>query len=112
MIPVWQDRENYYIAIDFDGTLVEDKFPKIGELKQSTVKRMELKKELLKKQGKRMVLILWTCRHGNYLDDAVRFCVNQGIQDIFYVNDNPLCYTGSSKIFADEYWDDRAVKID
>ena len=64
------------IAIDFDGTIVEDAYPKIG-------KPMLFAFETLKKlqqDGHR--LILWTYRNGNKLEEAVSYCKNNGV--IFY----------------------------
>ncbi len=52
------------IAVDFDGTIVEDAYPKIGEeiiFAFDTLKRLQ-------SQGHR--LILWTYRHGKRLDEA------------------------------------------
>ena len=56
------------IAIDFDGTIVEDAYPAIGEEKIfafDTIKRLQ-------KDGHR--IILWTYRHGEKLEEAVAFC--------------------------------------
>ena len=55
----------YRIAVDFDGTIVENKYPKIG-------KPLPFAFETLKAfQKKGCVLILWTCREGELLDEAV-----------------------------------------
>ena len=53
------------IAIDFDGTIVEDAYPNIGNERMfafETLKRLQ-------SDGHR--LILWTYRHGKKLDEAV-----------------------------------------
>ena len=61
------------LAIDFDGTIVESKYPDIG-------KPMLFAFETLKKlQEKGFILILWTYRRGKHLDEAVKFCRNHGI---------------------------------
>ena len=52
------------LAIDFDGTIVEDAYPKIG--KPNAFAFETLKK--LQQNGHR--LILWTYRHGKSLDEA------------------------------------------
>jgi hydroxymethylpyrimidine pyrophosphatase-like HAD family hydrolase len=95
------------IAVDFDGTIVEHKYPAIGEemlFAFSTLKALE-------KEGH--TLILWTYRAGKELDEAVAYCKQNGI--VFYaVNknfpeekfDNE---TMSRKIIADVYIDDRNV---
>ena len=57
--------ETYNIAIDFDGTIVEDEYPKIGKpiiFAFDTMKKLQ-------SQGHR--LILWTYRKGRALDEAV-----------------------------------------
>ena len=66
----------YTIAIDFDGTIVEDKYPRIGKPQPFVFET--LKK--LQEDGHR--LILWTYRCGKKLDEAVAFCENNGI--VFY----------------------------
>lgn len=67
--------------IDFDGTIVEHDFPKIGK---PMPQAFEVMKEMKDKGWK---LILWTCREdeGNninkrYLTDAVNFCTENGIE--------------------------------
>ena len=65
------------MAIDFDGTLCEDRFPEIGEPKDQIISLVKR----LKKAGVKM--ILWTCRrndsHGNHLDNAVQWCMKHGL---------------------------------
>ena len=92
------------IAVDFDGTIVEHKFPKIG-------KSLPFVFETLKAlQADGHLLILWTYRSGKLLNEAVEYCKKNGI--IFYavnknfpeeVYDNSI----SRKILADIYIDDR-----
>lgn len=92
------------IAIDFDGTIVEHKFPKIG-------KKIPFAFETLKAlQEEGHTLILWTYRSGDMLKEAVDFCKKNGVE--FYavnknypeeVFDNSI----SRKILADLYIDDR-----
>jgi len=55
------------IAVDFDGTIVEDAYPGIGKPKRFALESL---KEL-QKDGHD--LILWTYRHGKKLDEAVEF---------------------------------------
>lgn len=53
------------IAVDFDGTIVEHKYPAIGrEIPFAT----ETLKMLMKQNHK---LIMWSVREGKLLDDAV-----------------------------------------
>ncbi len=118
-------------AIDFDGTLVNSQYPYIGEeRKLSTlmldntgvgkfIPATEFCKELQRRGHK---LILWTCREGKFLQEALRWCLYRGL--IFdAVNDDlpqvKQCFPeelksweGSKrarKVHADVYIDDKAV---
>lgn len=99
-------KNNLIIAVDFDGTIVEDAYPGIGNAK---IFAFETLKEL-KKDGHR--LILWTYRHGTKLDEAVEFCQKNGIEfyavNKSYPEEN---FEGkvSRKINADIFIDDRNV---
>ena len=62
------------LAIDFDGTIVEDAYPKIG--KPNPFAFETLKK--LQQDGHR--LILWTYRYGKTLQEAVDFCKKNGLE--------------------------------
>lgn len=67
------------IAIDFDGTIVENKYPAVG-------KEIPFAIETLKKlTEERHRLILWTVREGKLLDEAVDFCHKRGL-DFYAVN--------------------------
>ncbi|MCQ2975700.1 MAG: hypothetical protein MJ211_12935 [Bacteroidales bacterium] len=89
------------IAVDFDGTIVENAYPSIG-------KPLPFAFQTLKMLSKEHQLILWTCREGDLLTNAVDFCKNNGVE-FYAVNknfpeeDNPKC----RKIDADIYIDDR-----
>lgn len=96
----------YKIAVDFDGTIVENRYPKIG-------KPLPFAFETLKAmQAKGCTLILWTCREGLLLAEAVEFCKKNGVE-FYAVNQNhpeevPLgAYP--RKIDANYYIDDRAL---
>jgi hydroxymethylpyrimidine pyrophosphatase-like HAD family hydrolase len=95
------------IAVDFDGTIVEHKYPAIGEemlFAFSTLKALE-------KEGH--TLILWTYRAGKELEEAVTYCKQNGI--VFYAANKNFPEekfdneTMSRKIIADVYIDDRNV---
>lgn len=94
------------IAVDFDGTIVEDEYPNIG--KEMIFAFHTLKK--LQSQGHR--LILWTYRNGKKLDEAVAFCKENGLE-FYAVNKNfpEEVYEEkySRKIHADLFIDDRNV---
>ena len=94
------------IAVDFDGTLCTDRYPAIGMANTKLIRTLRKKQELGDK------LILWTCRAGEKLEEAVIWCREQGI--VFdAVNDNlpemiALWGSNSRKITADIYLDDKA----
>ena len=94
------------IAVDFDGTIVEHKYPKIG--KEVPFASMTLKK--LHEEGHR--LILWTYRSGKELEEAVKFCEKKGIE-FYAINANfpeeKMDNDVSRKILAEVYIDDRNV---
>ena len=94
------------IAVDFDGTIAEDAYPKIGKPMPFAFETLKM----LEAKGHR--LILWTYRHGKRLDDAVEFCKKHGIE--FYAVNNEFVeenYSGrtSRKINADVFVDDRNI---
>lgn len=101
--------ENNIIAVDFDGTLCENKWPEIG------MPNEELIEYLKKRQTNGEKLILWTNRVGNRLDEAVKWSAEKGL--VFdAVNENlpeivEAFGVDSRKIFANEYIDDRNRSI-
>lgn len=92
------------IAVDFDGTIVEHKYPKIGKEIPFAIQTLKM----LQQHGFR--LILWTSRHNKELDEAVRFCKTKEIE-FYAVNKNypeeKYDNKSSRKIIADVYIDDR-----
>lgn len=97
----------YIIAVDFDGTLVEDKFPEIGEV------RSNVWGEVFKAQQNGAKIILWTSRDNERLKAAVEFCTARGLH-FDAINDNldeckVLFDNNARKVYANEYWDDKAV---
>ena len=61
------------LAVDFDGTLCESAYPDIGKPYQETIDEViQYKKDGWK-------LILWTCRCGKRLEEAVRWCEEHGL---------------------------------
>lgn len=92
-------------AIDFDGTIVENKYPKLGTLRPEA----ELFIRSVKANGHKF--ILWTCRSGKLLEEAVQFLKEHDLAPD-YINENApesIEYFGNDcrKIFADVYIDDR-----
>jgi len=92
------------IAIDFDGTIVEHKYPALGKEIPFAIQTLKM----LQKKGHQ--LILWTYRAGRELDDAVEFCRSRGLE-FYAINKNyPEEVFDSSisrKINANLYIDDR-----
>ena len=94
------------IAVDFDGTIVEHRYPKIG-------KEIPFAFDTLKAlQEKQHQLILWTFRAGVELDEAVVYCLKKGIE--FYAVNKSYpeeIYDGliSRKVNADVFIDDRNI---
>ena len=96
------------IAVDFDGTIVEHRYPAIG--KERPFATDTLKK--LIKDGHR--LILWTVREGRLLDEAVEFCRERGVEFYAVNRDYPeeekeYNKHYSRKLKADVWIDDRNV---
>lgn len=92
------------IAVDFDGTIVEHRYPKIGPEKPFAIQTLLQ----LQREGHR--LILFTSREGELLDKAVEFCREHGL-DFYAVNSNEpekaLFSRKTAKVIADVYIDDR-----
>ena len=95
------------IAVDFDGTIVEHRYPRIGDelpFAIDTLKRLQ-------REGHR--IILWTVREGRLLEEAVAYCRQRGLE--FYAankdfpeeKENGKGYT--RKLKADLFIDDRNV---
>lgn len=105
------DVKNLIVAVDFDGTLVEDNFPEIGK---PIPYMIEAVKEL-KDMGTK--IILWTCRNGEALTQAVDYCRDILHIEFDAVNENldevKAEYGGDTrKVFADYYLDDKSAHID
>lgn len=96
------------IAIDFDGTVVEHRYPKIGEEIPFATETLKM---MIKDQHK---LILWTVREGELLQEAIDWCKERGVE--FYAvnrdypeetleNNNHF----SRKLKVDMWIDDRNI---
>lgn len=92
------------IAVDFDGTIVEHRYPEIGKELFFAIDTLKA----LNKKGHQ--LILWTFRSGKLLDEAVAFCKEHGVE-FYAVNksypEEEYDETISRKIHADIFIDDR-----
>ncbi len=94
------------IAVDFDGTIVEHDYPRIGREMLFAFNTLKA----LQKRGHK--LILWTFRSGKSLEEAVDYCRKNGVE-FYAVNKNypeeELTAEISRKIQADIYIDDRNI---
>ena len=94
------------IAVDFDGTIVRHRYPKIGEELPFATETLRM----LILEGHR--LILWTVREGKLLDEAVEWCRDRGVEFYAINRDFPEeDATGSGfsrKLKADLFIDDRS----
>jgi hydroxymethylpyrimidine pyrophosphatase-like HAD family hydrolase len=99
------------IAVDFDGTLVYDEFPEIGE------ERKKFCDVIRKLQSIGIRTILWTSRTGKALEEAVAWCEDHDLH-FSTVNENVpevIELTGgidTRKVYADAYFDDRNRNAD
>lgn len=95
------------IAVDFDGTLVEDAFPEIGEPKEEIISWVKRQKKLGHK------IILWTSRNKEHLTNAIIWCEKNGLEfdsincNIKEVQDE--FHSDTRKVLADIYLDDKAL---
>lgn len=59
-------------AVDFDGTLCENKYPEIGHPNKGLIDFLKIEKQYGAE------IILWTMREGETLEQAVAWCKEQG----------------------------------
>lgn len=92
------------VAVDFDGTIVDHRFPKIGPAVPGAIDWLKQWQDLGIK------IILYTMRSGEYLDQAVTFLRENEIVP-WAVNNNPEqhTWTSSRKVYAHCYVDDAAI---
>ena len=97
------------IAVDFDGTKVEHRYPEIGEELPFATETLKM---LIKDRHK---LILWSVREGKLLDDAVNWCRERGVE-FYAVNRDYPEENGkesnnffSRKLKVDMFIDDRNI---
>ena len=95
------------IAVDFDGTIVRNKWPDIGEPIPDAAETIRL----WHAQGHRVVI--WTCRAGKELEACEKWLIRNWVP-FYSINSNPsdrisLYGSDTRKISADLYIDDKAV---
>lgn len=96
------------IAVDFDGTIVQNRYPEIGSEIPYAIRTLKM----LQEDGHH--LILWTCREGEERDAAVQWCLKRGLEfyavNLDFPEENEkenVSY--SRKLKADMFIDDRQV---
>jgi len=95
------------IAIDFDGTIVEHEFPRIGALKYGA------KDTINKWYDSGHKIIIWTCRDGKFEEEANQFLKENGIK-FHTINKNvdpSNDFNPEPKVFAHLYIDDRGFRF-
>lgn len=95
------------LAVDFDGTIVEQRYPAIGPLMPNAVESINR----LYDDGH--YIIIWTSRDGAPLLEAINFLLHEGVK-FHRVNDgnadNIAQYgSNSRKVYAHRYIDDRNI---
>lgn len=95
------------IAVDFDGTIVQHAYPKIGKEISFAIETLKLL------QREHHQIILWTVREGILLDEAVAYCKERGL-DFYAVNasspnEDVKNDNYSRKIKADLFIDDKNI---
>ena len=97
------------IAVDFDGCLCSDAWPEIGAPNWDVIIRAR------QEQQAGAGLILWTCREGELLNQAVEACARWGLQFDAINESLPewVEFYGNRprKVGATEYWDDKGVSM-
>lgn len=102
-------RDYKIIAVDFDGCLCKSAWPEIGAANAELINRLKFSRATGNK------LILWTCREGKALAEAVEWCRARGLE-FDAVNANlpemsAMYGNDSRKIGADVYVDDKAENV-
>ncbi len=95
------------IAVDFDGTIVEHRYPQIGNEIPFAIDTLKML------QQDKHRLILWTVREGDLLDEAVQWCKERGLEFYAVNRDFPEETTEekgfSRKLKVDMFIDDRNI---
>ena len=96
------------IAVDFDGTIVEHRYPEIGKELPFATQTLRM---LIEDRHK---LILWSVREGKLLEEAVEWCRKRGVEFYAVNKDFPeedlsKNQSFSRKIKADMWIDDRNI---
>jgi len=110
----------FILSVDFDGTLVEGSYPEKGAFKTNIIDKV---KEFA--TTGQCEIVLWTCREGKALEEAVSRCKEVGLTFDAINNNSPTAARwienetkksgdtfAGRKIYADFYVDDKAMNLD
>ena len=100
------------VAVDFDGVLCDNNFPKIGKPNYTVI---SLVRQLIDIGHE---VILWTTRNGDELRAAIAWCEDRGLHFTCINEPAPsnkeqfdgMYPTQSRKIYADVYIDDHNIE--
>jgi hypothetical protein len=102
----------FYVAIDFDGTIVEDTYPEIGPLKEDVVYSINLLKDYLG-----CFIIVTSCRTNAMIHSSIteRAAQKQIMEKFLRENNIPFDKVDEGiegKVVADVYIDDRGIRFE
>ena len=94
------------IAVDFDGTIVEHHYPRIGRERPFAIATLKM---LIEQKHQ---IILWSVREGELLEEAVNWCRERGVEFYAVNRDYPEETAAnnphySRKLKVDLFIDDR-----
>jgi hypothetical protein len=94
----------FVAVVDFDGTVVMHDFPRVGDYVPGSVAILR------KMQRAGVKIVLNTMRSGEYLDAAVEWFKENGIE-LYGINENPdqKSWTSSPKVYGNIMIDDMAL---
>lgn len=102
-------RPKIIVAVDFDGTLVKNKYPYISNPNTELI-------DFILSHRERVIWILWTCRHDEQLEYATKYLKDTFGLEFDYVNENCkekiMQYGETRKVYADVYIDDNNGSIE
>jgi hypothetical protein len=98
-----------YVCVDFDGTVVDHRYPDIGKPAPEAITWLKR----IQSYGAKIILFTMRCdseEHGNLLSEAVDYLESNGVV-LYGVNRNPDqdSWTSSPKAYGHMYVDDAAV---
>lgn len=97
------------LAVDFDGTIAKKEYSGIVDKLPKPEEEVEGALAALKELQEVYTIILWTCRDGAELGDALAWLRDRGFTPDAVNKQAPgVDFTKSPKVFADYYLDDKS----